>query len=306
MIIDAHSHWLPQEIINCAHFYSKAWGDIDAQIKAMEEAGVDRAVLSYPTSDAFLRLGSLRQVAEIYNERVAAILRQYPDKFYGAAILPVDDEKAMLEEYKRATGDLGFRALSMATSTNGVFLDDPRYFELYALAERQGVPIFVHPQIVKPIGSSQVDDPLLTPVIEYIFETTMCVGKLLVSQVLERFGRLNFIFAYFGGVTPFIAHRYDATYTMLREIHFVRDLNGLPSEHLKRVYVDTSGDKTVANYISSLELFGPQRIVWGSDYPAKKDVKGSMDVLKDLKIGDKDRQDILGGTLEKIFQQGKR
>lgn len=303
MIIDAHSHWLPQEITSCAHFYSKAWGDIEAQLKAMEEAGVDRAVLSYPTSDAFLRLGSLKQVAQVYNEGVAAILRKYPDKFIGAAVLPVDDKKDMIDTYKRALADLGFRAVSLATSTNGVFLDDPRYFDLYALAQEQGVPIFVHPQIVKPIGSEKVEDPLLTPVIEYIFETTMCVGKLLMSGVFERFPKLNFVFTYFGGVTPFIAHRYDATYTMLRGVNFVRDLGGLPSAYLKRIYVDTSGDETMANYMSSLELFGPGHIVWGSDYPAKKDVKGSMGILNDLDITEKDRQDILGGTLEKIFQE---
>jgi len=301
MIIDAHSHWLPQEIINCAHFYSKSWGDIEAQIKVMEESGVDRAVLSYPTSDAYLRLGSLRQLAEVYNERVAAILRKYPNKFIGAAVLPVDDEKALLTEYKRATADLGFRALSLATSTHGAFLDDGRYFEVYAQAEKDGVPVFVHPQIVKPIGSSQVEDPLLTPVIEYIFETTMCVGKLLMSQVFERFPKLNFIFAYFGGVTPFIAHRYDATYAMLRGVNFVKDLGGLPSEYLKRIYVDTSGDKTLANYISSLELFGAGHIVWGSDYPAKKDITASMEVLKRLDISEKEREGILGGTLDEIF-----
>jgi predicted TIM-barrel fold metal-dependent hydrolase len=303
MIIDAHSHWLPQEIISSAHFYSKAWGDIETQLKAMDEAGVDRAVLSYPTSDAFVRLGGLREVAEAYNGRVAEVLRRYPDRFIGAAVLPVDDKKAMTDAYRRATADQGFRAVSLATSTNGAFLDDPRYFDLYELAQEQRVPLFVHPQIVKPVGSERVEDPLLTPVIEYIFETTMCVGKLLMSQVFERFPRLNFIFAYFGGVTPFIAHRYDATYTMLRGVNFVKDLGGLPSEYLKRIYVDTSGDRTMANYMSSLELFGPGHIAWGSDYPAKKDVRGSMEVFNDLDITEKDRRDILGGTLEKIFKE---
>jgi len=303
MIIDAHSHWLPQEIIGSAHFYSKVWGDIETQLKVMDEAGVDRAVLSYPTSDAFVRLGGLREAAEVFNGSVAGVLRKYPERFIGAAVLPVDEKKGMVDTYRKATVEQGFRAVSLATSTNGVFLDDPRYFDLYALAQDEGVPVFVHPQIVKPIGSEKVEDPLLTPVIEYVFETTMCVGKLLMSQVFERFPELNFIFAYFGGVTPFIAHRYDATYTMLRGVNFVHDLGNLPSVYLKRIYVDTSGDRTTANYLSSLELFGPGHIVWGSDYPAKRDVKGSMEILHDLDIAEKDRQDILGGTLERIFQE---
>lgn len=305
MIIDAHSHWLPQEIIDNAHFFSKSWGDIESQVAAMDQAGVDKVVLSYPTSDAHIRMGSLEKVVEIYNERVSAILKMRPDRFIGAAILPVSDERAMLKEFKRTTEELGFKAVSLATSFSGAFLDDKRYLSLYERAQKLCVPIFVHPQIIKPIGSSEVEDPLLTPVIEYIFETTMCVGKLLTAGIFEQFPALTFVFAYFGGVTPFIAHRYDATYNMLRSIHFVKDLHAMPSEFLKRIYVDTSGDRTLANFISSLELFGPEHIVWGSDYPAKKDITGSMEVLNKLSLSQDDKNNILGGNLERVFKQVK-
>lgn len=305
MIIDAHSHWLPEQIIDNAHFFSKSWGDIDAHVEAMNRAGITRAVLSYPTTDAHLRLGSLKKVVEVYNERVGAILKAHRAKFIGAAILPVDDKNAMVEEFRRATQDLGFKAVSLATSFDGSFLDDARYFPLYEEAQKCGIPVFVHAQIVNPIGSSRVEDPLLTPVVEYIFETTMCVGKLLMAGVFERFSGLNFIFASFGGVTPFIAHRYDTTYTMLRSINFVKDLKHLPSQVLKRIYVDTGGDTTLANFISSLELFGPEHIVWGSDYPAKKDIGASITILDRLDLSDEDKKNILGGNLERIFKQAK-
>lgn len=305
MIIDAHSHWLPEEIISNAHFFSKSWGDIEAQLEAMDRAGVDRVVLSYPTTDAHLRMGTLAKVVEIYNERVAALLRVRPDRLIGAAVLPVDDQKAMLDEFKRATQELGFKAISLATSFGGVFLDDERYFPLYEQAEKFQVPVFIHPQIVKPIGSDQVEDPLLTPVIEYIFETTICVGKLLMSEVFERFKNVSFIFSYFGGVTPFIAHRYDTTYTMLRNLNFVKDLKDLPSKCLKRIYVDTSGDRTPANFISSLELLGSEHILWGSDYPAKRDIVGSMTILDQLQINEEEKKNILGNNLERILKQVK-
>ena len=114
-IIDAHSHWLPEEIINNAHFFSKAWGNIEAQIAIMEDTGIDQAVLSYPTSDAHVKLGSFTQAARIFNDNVAKIIKYYPDKFIGAAILPVDAEAGLLEELKRAR-DLGFKAISLASS----------------------------------------------------------------------------------------------------------------------------------------------------------------------------------------------
>lgn len=300
-IIDAHSHWLPEEIINNAHFFHKGWADIEAQVKAMQEAGVDRAVLTYPTSDAHLKLGSISLVAKIYNDNVASILKRYPDKFIGAAILPVDNASRMLDELRRATEELGFKALSLASSYNGKYLDDPIFLPLYKEAKEKRIPIFVHSQIVNPIGFERVDDPLLTPVIEYIFDMTMCIGKLLMADILRNFSDLKFIFANFGGATAFLQQRFDATYSMLRSINFAKDLKANPSQLLSNIYVDTGGDKTKANFQLALELLGSKHILWGSDWPAKKDVSSGIRVVEDSGLSEQDKEDILGGNLERML-----
>lgn len=305
MVIDAHCHLLPEDIVNNAHFYSKDWCDLDTQVAQMEKAGVDQAVLTYPTSDAHLRMGGLDKVVEIYNERISSVLKAHPSRFIGAAILPVQDEEKMMAEAKRATRDLGFKAFSLATSMDGVYLDDQRYHALYQEAQKYNIPIFVHAQIIHPIGFAQVQDPLLTPVIEYVFETTMCVGKLLMGDIFLKFPGVKFIFAYFGGVTPFLAHRYDAVYSMLRRINFVKDLGASPSEYLKSIYVDTSGDRTVANFLSSLELLGSEHILWGSDYPAKRDMSASFDVLDQLNLDEGAKNNIRGENLNRILKDVK-
>jgi len=304
-IIDAHSHWLPEEIIRNAHFFSKAWGDIEGQLKSMDSFNISKAVLSYPTSDAHTKLGSQKEVAKIYNDNVGEIIKKYPDRFIGAAILPIGDKDQILGEFKRATEVLGFKAISLASSYEGKYLDEKEFLPIFDRAQELNLPIFVHSQIVSPIGSERVKDPLLTPVIEYIFDTTICIGKLLMADILKNYPDLKFIFAYFGGVTPFIKHRYDATYQMLRGINFVKDLGDLPSNYLKRIYVDTSGDTTLANYLSSIELLGTEHILWGSDYPAKKDTKAALDIVEKLDISKEDKENILGLNLDKIFEEVK-
>ncbi|MCX5706100.1 MAG: amidohydrolase family protein, partial [Candidatus Omnitrophica bacterium] len=281
MIIDSHSHYLPEEIINNAHFFNKAWGDIEAQLKVMDEAGINQAVLSYPTSDAHLKLRSISKVAFAFNDNVAGILKKYPKRFIGAAVLPIDNALDMQNEIKRVTEELGFKAISLASSYNGLYLDDKIFLPIYKIAQDKNIPIFVHSQIVKPIGSERVEDPLLTPVIEYVFDTTICIGKLLMSDILREY-KTKFIFAYFGGVIPFLAHRFDTTYQMLRGINFVKDLKGKPTDYLKNIYVDTSGDVQKANFLVALELLGPKHILWGSDWPAKKDIAAGIQAVKDL------------------------
>ena len=300
MIIDSHSHWLPEEIIANAHFFSKSWGEIESQIKAMDEAGIDKAVLSYPTSDAHLKLGSISLVAEMFNDKVAQILKKFPDRFIGAAILPIDNAQDMQDEAKRAIEQFGFKALSLASSFNGMYLDNKIFLPIYKLAQDKNIPIFVHSQIIKPIGIERVEDPLLTPVIEYVFDTTICIGKLLMSDILRDF-KTKFIFGYFGGVIPFLAQRFDATYQMLRGINFVKDLKAKPTEILRNIYVDTSGDTTKANFQAALELLGPQHILWGSDWPAKRDIASGIQAVRDLAISDEDKNNILGNNLAQIL-----
>lgn len=301
VILDSHSHWLPDDIINCASFFHKGWGDIDGQIKMMQEAGIDRAVLSYPTSDAHLKLGSISLVARIYNDYVAKIFRHHKDKFIGAAVLPIDSQEDLLIEFRRATEELGFGALSLASSYNGIYLDNPIFFPVYKQAQERGLPIFVHSQIVHPIGSERVQDPLLTPVIEYVFDTTICIGKLLMSGIFAEYPSLKFVFANLGGAIPYLQHRFDATYQMLRGMNFVKDLGKNPTEYLKNIYVDTGGDKIRANLMLAIEFFGAEHILWGSDWPAKKDVAGSMEVVRDLGISDAEKSAILGGNLAKLL-----
>ena len=301
MLIDAHSHWLPDEIITNAHFFHKGWGDIEAQLKMMDEVGIGAAVLSYPTSDAHLKLGSISEVVHIYNDNVAEILKRYPKRFIGAAVLPVDNAIDMLEELKRATDELGFKAISLASSYNGIYLDDKMFLPIYKEAEEKNIPVFVHSQIVNPIGFERVKDPLLTPVIEYVFDTTISVGKLLMSDILRQYPKVKFIFAYFGGAVCYLKQRFDTTYAMLRSINFVKDLQANPSDYFKNIYVDTSGDTTKANFLLALELMGPRHILWGSDWPAKKDVVGGIKAVSVLDISQADKENILGGNLARMF-----
>lgn len=302
MIIDCHSHWLPDEIIRNAHFFSPSWGDIEAQLKKMDEAGIDQAVLSYPTSDAHRALGSISQVARIFNDAVAAIIRRFPERFIGAAVLPVDNAASLSQELLRSTQELGFRALSLATSYNGMYLDDTLFLPVYESARRMKLPVFVHPQIVNPIGFERVQDPLLTPVIEYVFDTTISIGKLLMSGILRDYGDVAFVFSHFGGALPFLQHRFDATYEMLRGIDFVEDLGDRPSRYLKSIYVDTGGDPVKANFLLALELFGPGHILWGSDWPAKKDIAAALETVRGLDITEEDKANILGGNIERLLR----
>jgi predicted TIM-barrel fold metal-dependent hydrolase len=159
----------------------------------------------------------------------------------------------------------------------------------------------VHSQIVNPIGYERVKDPLLTPVIEYVFDTTISIGKLLMSDIFRLYPKVKFIFGHFGGAVCYLKQRFDATYQMLRRMNFVKDLQGLPSDYFKNIYVDTSGDTIQANFLLALELMGPKHILWGSDWPAKQEVASGIKAVNALEISVDDKKNILGENLARMF-----
>ncbi len=301
MMFDAHIHWLPGEIIDNAHFYSTAWGNIEGQLEVMDKFHIDKTLIVYPTNDAYRKMGGLKEVARVYNNHIAGVVKRYPERFVGAAILPVDEPEEMAREFERATKSLGFKALSLATSFDGIYLDDERFYRLYEEVESLGIPLFIHPQTINPIGYERIKDPLLTPVIEFVFDTTICIGKLIMAGTLRRFPDLKFIFAHFGGVTPFIKERFDSIYRMLRGRDIVKDLFALPSEYLGRIYVDTSGVTSSHALMCTLEMVGAEHILWGSDYPGNPDIPASINAIEKLEIPAREKAKILGANIERVL-----
>jgi len=302
-ICDAHSHWMPPEVAENTAFFKQGWSDINLLLNTLDKSGIERAVLLYPTSDAHLKMGGYSAVCSVYNQEVAKQVKAHPDRFIGAGILPIDKPHDMLKELDRIK-ELGLACISIGSSYEGKYLNDEIFIPVLEKCEKDNLPVFVHTQIINPIGFERVKDPLLMPVVEYPFDVTMSAGKLMMSGVLSRLKDLKVVFAHFAGVLPFLSDRFDATYSMLRSRNFVKDLGCAPSEILKNIFVDTSGAKSAAILKVALEFFGPKRILWGSDFPAKRDLSGSIDIFNKLDIDDTEKQDILSENFKTIFKKG--
>lgn len=163
-IIDAHSHYIPPQVAQNTAFFRVGWSDLDRQLGIMDQHGVEKSVLLYPTSDAHLNMGGWSKLSRIYNEAIASIVKKYPDRFIGAGILP----PGSVDEGMKCWMDLNLRIISLASSYEGIYLDDERFFAVFEFAQRHNLPIHIHPQIMNSIGNERLNDPLLTPVLSYV------------------------------------------------------------------------------------------------------------------------------------------
>ena len=300
--IDAHSHFMPPAVASQTAFFKEHWSDADKHLRLMDEHQVGQALLLYPTSDAHMNMGSWGKLCDAYNPAIAALVKQHKNRFIGAGILPIDTPDAIAKELKRIE-DLGLKVISLASSYNGKFLDDPIFFEVYEFARAKHMPIHVHPQIMNPIGEERVRDPLLSPVLEYVFDVSMCIGKMMMEGVFLKFPEVDFIFAHYGGVLPIVKERFDSTYTMLRRRNFVKDISKNPSDFFSNLYFDTSGSKSKASLLGALELTDIHHILWGSDFPANQNLKDSLGVIGSTVLSAQERNCLFSRNFELLLKK---
>ncbi len=295
-IIDAHSHYMPPEVARHTSFFKVNWSDIDHHLTLMDEAGIEKSLLLYPTSDAHLQMGGWSNLCRVYNHELSEIVKKNKGRFIGAGILPVDNPGLLEGELQRIE-DLDLKVISLASSYDSKFLDDEMFYPIFEFAQKRNMPIHVHSQIINPIGEERVKDPLLTPVLEYVFDVTMCIGKMMMTGVFTQFPDVNFIFAHYGGVLPLVKERFDTTYAMLRKRNFVKDLSQLPGEYFKNIYFDTSGSKSLASLLCALEVTDSSHILFGSDFPANQNFIQSIEVVKKTSLLDNQKELILRNKL---------
>lgn len=299
-IFDTHSHYMPPAVAQNTAFYKINWSDVDKHLGIMDSQGIERSLLLYPTSDAHLNMRGWGNVSRIYNEEISNLVKKHPSRFVGAGILPVDNHAAILAELKRIE-ELGLKAISLASSYEGEYLDGEIFFPVYEFAQEKNFPIHVHPQIMNPIGEDRVRDPLLTPVLEYVFDVSVCIGKMMMSGTFLKFPNVKFIFAHYGGVLPIVKERFDSTYQMLRKRNFVKDLGKNPGEYFKNLYFDTSGSKSPASLLCALEVAEPDHILWGSDYPANQNIADSLLIIDQVDLTSEQKDAILSKTMTNLL-----
>ena len=295
-IIDSHSHYMPPEVAKNTAFFKVNWSDIDRQLAVMDQNKIEKALLLYPTSDAHLNMGGWQDLCYVYNKEIAAVVAKHKSRFIGGGIISADTPTQFSAELKRIQ-DLGLRVISLASSYDGKYLDEEIFSPVYEFAQKNNMPIHVHPQIMNPIGEERVRDPLLTPVLEYVFDVSVCIGKMMMSGTFLKFPDVKFIFAHYGGVLPLVKERFDTTYSMLRRREFVRDLSKLPSEYFKNLYFDTSGSKSSASLACALEVTDAGHILFGSDFPANQGVAEAIACIGQRIFSEENKRAILHNDL---------
>ena len=118
--------------------------------------------------------------------------------------------KSLLQELQRAVDEYGVRGVMMPSSAGGKPLDGPEFAPLFALIEKLGLVIFMHP--TSAVTSERFGMYGVHVLIGWPFETTLAVTRMIFEGLFERHPKLKLVLAHGGGNLMFLRGRLNSAY----------------------------------------------------------------------------------------------
>ena len=316
--ITLEEHFVTQDLLNTTGRYL---GDIaqpeelqaqlldlgPIRLAAMDEAGIDLQILSLAAIgfDA-LPPDTATSLAHDSNDELAAAIRANPTRFAGFASLGLKQPEKAADELTRCVSQLGFKGAMLDGTTDGLFLDDPRFTPVFEAAVALDVPIYLHPapppeSVQKAYFSGlpgQLGQLLSIAGWGWHAETGLHLLRLIVSGMFERLPKLQVIVGHMGEGVP---------YALARSSGILSPAAKLPhtvAEYLKRnVSITTSGYFTAEPFRCAREVVGLDRLMFSVDYPFSPNTRGrSFLTAIAQEMSEDEMQQLTHGNAERLFR----
>jgi predicted TIM-barrel fold metal-dependent hydrolase len=275
--------------------------DLDIRFRVMDKYEGLRQVLTLgaPPIEYAVSPKDAVELARMANDEMAELVNKYPDRFVAAvASLPMNDIDDSLRETERAIKELKFRGIQIASSINGKPLDSPEFLRLYERMAQYDLPIWIHPTRDRDIpdypGEKSAKYGLFVA-FAWPFETTIAMGRLVYSGVMEKYPNLKIVAHHCGAMLPFFSARIPPV-SAAGEGEIMK-LTRQPAEYFKRFYGDTVLGSNTSALMCGYTFFGADQMVFATDYPYTGEV-GIEAVVKAV-----ERMNITEEEKAKIFSK---
>lgn len=287
-VVDAHIHYLPPALLNAFMRRTRppraerqdGWlmldfGEgyverIDARLtepgrllRSLHQAGVDTAVVSI-NQPGVLRLAppEARAVAREANDELAELVGTSRGAVEGLATLPWQATDDAVDELRRAA-TLGLKGAMICSNVAGRPVDEPAFDPIFAAAASLSMPLLLHPTV--PAQVSALREHGLICAAGFLFDTTTAILRMIFAGTFDRNPGVKMILAHAGSLLPLLIGRIDRE-SARNALPFGLPQGRWPSDYLHGLYTDTIAGSPGALGLA-IELFGADRVCFGSDYP---------------------------------------
>jgi 2,3-dihydroxybenzoate decarboxylase len=274
------------------------------RLKEMDDAGIDLQVLSHGAPATQRIDGELAiSVSRNANDRLHKAVREHPGRFEAFAVLPTNEPAAAADELERAVTKLGFKGAMLHGLSNGLFLDDKKFWPIYERAQKLDVPIYIHPAVPHPaVVEAYYKDylkefpGLLTAAWGFTVEAATQGIRMVISGVFDKYPGLKMILGHLGESLPFSLWRIDMA--LQRPGNAPTPFRDTFRNHF---WITTSGNFSTPALLCCVMEMGVDRILFSVDYPFVPNPPG-VKWMDTVPLGPEDRAKILHGNAVKLLK----
>jgi len=279
--------------------FPKILSRTDERIATMDRQGVDMQVIAgwIDFSGYTMPLDLAVKFSELQNEHIAAAVASNPNRYAGAANLPMQDARTAIAMLERAVRDQGFRAIQLSTYVGpNRFLDDASLDPFWRAVEEMKVFVLFHPYDEQP--PQGLGDYFLHNCIGYPLQTTIAVMRMIFSGVFTRFPDLRVRLPHAGGFLPYQIERFRHAVKHRPEPRS-KGYDGDPLDIFRKLYYDTLAF-TPQPLKFLADIVGPRQLMLGSDYPFEMSDPDPVPTVK-AALAPEHHDAVLGGTVQKLM-----
>jgi predicted TIM-barrel fold metal-dependent hydrolase len=274
------------------------------RIKEMDDVGIDVQVISHGApSTQKLPAETAAALTRRVNDRLHAQVANNPARFAAFAALPTAVPDAAADELERCAQELGFKGAMLHGLANGTFLDDKKFWPIFARAEQLDLPIYLHPALPQAdVSRVYYDDyvkdfpTVARPAWGYTVETATTAIRLVLSGVFERHPKLKIILGHLGETLPFLVWRIDQALKRpgQKSLSF-RDI------FCGNYYITTSGNFSNPALLCCVMEMGVDHILFAVDWPFVMNPP-ALDWMQTVPLSDEDKAKILSGNAKRLLK----
>jgi len=275
----------------------------EKRIREMDAAGVDKMVLSLTAPGVqIFDAATANSMAASTNDQLAEAVRRHPDRYAGLAAVAPQDPPAAAKEMERGIRKLGLNGVIINSHTNGEYLDDPKYWEIFEAAQALDAAIYLHPQTPPPnMVMPYLARGFERAILGFAHELSLHVLGLMTGGVFDRFPKLKIVIGHGGEGLPYMLYRLDYMYANAR-YPFMKKVKKLPSDYMKEnFYITTSGLPWAPAILMAISVLGIDRVMYAMDYPYQY-VPEEVTMTDNFPIGDADKKKLFQLNAERVFK----
>ena len=256
------------------------WSD-EAHLQLMDEAGIDRAILTLPAPHPYFGNGAeCNAECRKLNEEMAELVKQTKgDRFLFCATLPLPDVNAAIQEARYALDTLGAVGVKLATNVYGQYLGDSVLDPLMSFLSERHALVILHPHKPTPQNADVMHQTPLA-MQEYLSETTRAVCNMISRNVLATYPDMRIVVPHAGAYLPIALPRMQSLYPVMRQNGLVGEIDF--KKNISCLWFDLAGSPSEETIQALLTLTTRDHLLYGSDYPyvAPKIITQNMPRMK--------------------------